>query len=77
MPGMNGRSFTSPPRLRGATASLPAPYTYGQTAVEVDAIARGYRAAGYGIGHRVGLMLENRPFLHWFALNELDARSAT
>ena len=43
--------------------------------MEVDAIARRYRAAGYGIGHRVGLMLENRPaaFLHWFALNELGA----
>jgi acyl-CoA synthetase (AMP-forming)/AMP-acid ligase II len=36
-------------------------------------IARRYRAAGYGVGHRVGLMLENRPaaFLHWFALNGL------
>ena len=32
-----------------------------------------YAAAGYGIGHRVGLMLDNRPaaFLHWFALNRL------
>ena len=29
--------------------------------------------AGYGHGHRVGLLLENRPafFLHWFALNAL------
>jgi acyl-coenzyme A synthetase/AMP-(fatty) acid ligase len=38
-------------------------------------IAGRYRAAGYGTGHRVGLMLENRPamFLHWFALNELGA----
>jgi acyl-coenzyme A synthetase/AMP-(fatty) acid ligase len=36
---------------------------------------RRYAAAGYGIGHRVGLMLENRPaaFLHWFALNALGA----
>jgi acyl-CoA synthetase (AMP-forming)/AMP-acid ligase II len=33
----------------------------------------GYAAAGYGPGHRVGLLLENRPafFLHWFALNGL------
>lgn len=32
-----------------------------------------YRAAGYGHGHRVGLMLENRPdfFFHWLALNAL------
>jgi acyl-CoA synthetase (AMP-forming)/AMP-acid ligase II len=36
-------------------------------------IALRYRAAGYGVGHRVGLMLGNRPaaFLHWFALNGL------
>jgi acyl-CoA synthetase (AMP-forming)/AMP-acid ligase II len=32
-----------------------------------------YAAAGYGVGHRVGLMLDNRPaaFLHWLALNRL------
>ncbi len=32
-----------------------------------------YTQAGYGHGHRVGLLLENRPafFLHWFALNSL------
>jgi acyl-CoA synthetase (AMP-forming)/AMP-acid ligase II len=44
-----------------------------------DALARvlrlrdDYAAAGYGAGHRVGLLLENRPafFLHWFALNAL------
>ncbi len=32
-----------------------------------------YAAAGYGSGHRVGILLENRPdvFVHWFALNAL------
>ena len=32
-----------------------------------------YARAGYGVGHRVGLLLDNRPafFLHWFALNGL------
>ena len=32
-----------------------------------------YARAGYGHGHRAGLLLENRPafFLHWFALNAL------
>ena len=31
--------------------------------------------SGYGVGHRVGLLLENRPafFLHWLALNALGA----
>ena len=35
--------------------------------------AQRYAAAGYGHGHRAGLLLENRPdfFLHWFALNAL------
>ena len=34
-----------------------------------------YAAAGYGVGHRVGLLLENRAefFVHWFALNGLGA----
>jgi acyl-CoA synthetase (AMP-forming)/AMP-acid ligase II len=32
-----------------------------------------YARAGYGAGHRVGLLLDTRPafFLHWFALNGL------
>jgi acyl-CoA synthetase (AMP-forming)/AMP-acid ligase II len=49
--------------------------SYGETAHAVAALAARYRASGYGMGHRVGLMLENRPamFLHWFALNGLGA----
>jgi acyl-CoA synthetase (AMP-forming)/AMP-acid ligase II len=37
------------------------------------ALRAAYAQAGYGHGHRVGLLLENRPafFLHWFALNAL------
>ncbi len=39
----------------------------------IDALKLAYEKAGYGHGHRVGLLLENRPsfFLHWFALNAL------
>jgi acyl-CoA synthetase (AMP-forming)/AMP-acid ligase II len=46
-------------------------HTYGDFAAQVDALRAEYAAAGYGHGHRVGLLLENRPafFLHWFALN--------
>lgn len=35
--------------------------------------ADAYRAAGYRAGHRVGMLLQNRPatFEHWFALNAL------
>lgn len=47
--------------------------TYGAAASEIDRLQAGYAAKGYGTGHRVGLMLENRPsfFMHWFALNAL------
>ena len=39
----------------------------------VAALSARYRAAGYGPGHRVALLLENRPefHLHWWALNAL------
>jgi acyl-CoA synthetase (AMP-forming)/AMP-acid ligase II len=47
--------------------------SYAEAASRVDALADRYRRAGYGAGHRVGLMLANRPamFFHWFALNAL------
>jgi len=47
--------------------------TYRECAHLVDALRSDYAAAGYGHGHRVGLLLENRPvfWLHWFALNGL------
>ena len=46
---------------------------YAAALEQVDALAARYRAAGYGHGHRAGLLLENRPafFLHWLALNAL------
>jgi acyl-CoA synthetase (AMP-forming)/AMP-acid ligase II len=48
-------------------------YSYGQAASEVELLKSVYAAAGLGHGHRVGLMLENRPmfFFHWLALNAL------
>lgn len=47
--------------------------TYAKAGARLEALACAYRDAGYGHGHRVGLLLENRPafFLHWFALNAL------
>ena len=46
---------------------------YGEVLAQVDALRERFAAAGYGHGHRAGLLLENRPafFLHWFALNAL------
>jgi crotonobetaine/carnitine-CoA ligase len=48
-------------------------YTYAQVMAEVDRLRTAYREAGYGHGHRVALLLENRPefFFHYLALNAL------
>jgi acyl-CoA synthetase (AMP-forming)/AMP-acid ligase II len=47
--------------------------TWGEAAAEVERLRAAYAAAGYGHGHRVGLLLENRPafLFHWFALNAI------
>ena len=49
--------------------------TWGEAAAQVEALHAAYADAGYGHGHRVGLLLENRPafLFHWFALNALGA----
>ena len=49
--------------------------TYDQAREQVEALKQRYRAAGYGHGHRVGLLFENRPehLLHVLALNALGA----
>lgn len=46
---------------------------YDAAREKVRALAENYREAGYGAGHRVGLLLQNRPdfLFHWFALNAL------
>jgi acyl-CoA synthetase (AMP-forming)/AMP-acid ligase II len=48
-------------------------FTYGQALQRMEELALRYARAGYGHGHRVGLLLENRPafFFHWLALNGL------
>ena len=48
-------------------------WTYGQVKEKVLALKLAYERAGYGLGHRVGLLLENRPehVLHLLALNAL------
>jgi crotonobetaine/carnitine-CoA ligase len=47
--------------------------TYRQVRAEALRLGERYAAAGYGHGHRVALLLENRPefFFHWLALNAL------
>jgi acyl-CoA synthetase (AMP-forming)/AMP-acid ligase II len=53
----------------------PGETTWAEAAREVKRLRQAYAAAGYSHGHRVGLMLENRPafLFHWFALNSLGA----
>jgi len=53
----------------------PVAITWGDAAAQVERLRAAYAAAGYGHGHRVGLLLENRPafLFHWFALNAVGA----
>ena len=48
-------------------------FTYRETRAEVLRLRESYGAAGYGHGHRVALLLENRPefVFHYLALNGL------
>ena len=49
--------------------------TYAQVREEVVRLREAYAASGYGHGHRVALLLENRPemFFHYLALNALGS----
>ncbi|MDQ6640550.1 MAG: AMP-binding protein [Pseudomonadota bacterium] len=63
--------------VESATAAAYAidagPRSWREVAAEVERLRAAYAQAGYGHGHRVGLLLENRPafFTHWLALNSL------
>jgi acyl-CoA synthetase (AMP-forming)/AMP-acid ligase II len=50
-------------------------WTYSEVAQKVEVVRRGYAGAGYGPGHRIGLLLDSRPEIvwHWLALNSLGA----
>lgn len=47
--------------------------SYGEAAKTVRELMRVYAAAGYGVGHRISLLIENRPehMLHKLAMNAL------
>jgi len=53
----------------------PGAIRWDEAAAEVERLRAAYAQAGYGHGHRVGLLLENRPafIFHWLALNALGA----
>ncbi|MDQ7954626.1 MAG: AMP-binding protein [Pseudomonadota bacterium] len=64
--------YTEP--VTAGVYGIPAGATpWADAATEVERLRLAYARAGWGHGHRVGLLLENRPaFLyHWFALNAL------
>lgn len=49
--------------------------SYGQALAAIEQLQAQYLRAGYGVGHRVALLLQNRAefLLHWIALNGLGA----
>ncbi|MFL6664869.1 MAG: AMP-binding protein, partial [Rhizobacter sp.] len=53
----------------------PGAIRWRDAAAEIERLRAAYAAAGIGHGHRVGLLLENRPafLLHWLALNAVGA----
>lgn len=67
--------FVLPADVQALWSLDRASWSYAEALAEVEALAARYRAAGYGAGHRVALLLENRPahFFHWLALNGLGA----
>ena len=69
-------AFLCTESVTAAAYGIPAgETTWRQAASEVERLRVRYAEAGYGNGHRVGLLLENRPafLFHWFALNALGA----
>jgi len=72
-------AFERTARAHGAKPFLHVPggpeLTYREALERVGAIAARYRARGWGAGHRVALLLENRPefLLHFLALNAVRA----
>jgi len=62
-----------PPREGRDYDAAGSELTYGTALREILTLSEHYYRAGYGPGHRVALMLDNRPdhFLHLIALNRL------
>ncbi|HEX7007647.1 MAG TPA: AMP-binding protein [Alphaproteobacteria bacterium] len=62
-----------PPSASKGYAPAGVTLSYRLMLERADALRRRYAAAGYGHGHRVAILLENRPSFieHWLALNAL------
>jgi len=73
---MPGKPFLCiPPRADRAYMQDGAEFRYGDIAGKIARLRGQYLDAGYGHGHRVCLLLENRPdfLVHWLALNAIGA----
>ncbi|MFM9886073.1 MAG: AMP-binding protein [Burkholderiales bacterium] len=70
-----GDLFVIPRRLVEPWELTQTRFSYRDTVREVDRLADLYRSAGYGRGHRIALLAENRPafFFHYLALNAVGA----
>lgn len=69
-----GNSFLCvPARADRAWAPQGEELSFAEVLATVDALKARYAVAGYGLGHRVALLLEMRPafFFHYLALNAL------
>jgi len=68
-----GEFLLVPASASAAYSNGPILRTYAAMQSRIDALAGSYCAAGLGAGHRVAMLLENRPayFEHWLALNSL------
>lgn len=64
-----------PAAATSAYGGQPTTLAYGMALQQSEALALQYHAAGIRLGHRVALLLDNRPefFVHWLALNLLGA----
>lgn len=69
----NNAFFCAPPAPDRAYHPDGVEYTYAETLGRALELRDRYATAGYGHGHRVALLLENRPdfFFHYLALNAL------
>lgn len=71
-----GRAFlVAPPNPHRSYDQAGREISYAQALEKVQALAQNYRAAGYGLGHRIALLLENRleHVLHKLAINAIGA----
>ena len=65
--------FVVPPSASRAYAHGGVTLSYAEGLARIEDKRAAYAAAGYGHGHRVAILLENRPdfIIHWLALNAL------